>query len=291
MAGYIPVIAKEINLTADQISTDATFDAVLSRPVSGMSMYKLTLKLRIRLQQAYPSSVINDFNDTPFSLRPWTAPEWQTFVNGAKAQANLWNNQFWLKPPPSVTDYDFTVWGSDRRFRPYIACELDVDFNADKADAHQVIEVYNLDLSQIPGTKDSGTFRSDSLHYDSLDTVPWVTTYRDKNGAQVMHYTIAHEIGHSIGQPHIGVMRKTPLCKLAMHFGGDDGQNWDACYGGDQPSLGMNVMGGGGTFTDDNAISWVWAMLWLRNNSPEYWQVLTTRPAAEGEWQLTDKAA
>jgi len=120
--------------------------------------------------------------------------------------------------------------------------------------------------------------------YDSLDTVPYASPYLDSAGAPIMHYTIAHEIGHAIGQPHIGVMRKTLLCAIEMVKDSFDGQNAPACYAGDQPSLGKNVMGGGGAFSEDNAMSWIWALLYLRGNPPlEYWQLLTSRPSAAGE--------
>jgi hypothetical protein len=292
MPDYVTVAEKKINLSADRLSTNASFDAVLSKPLSTLEyMYKLTIKLRFRLQPSFYFPVVQDFNGTPFWVRPWTGPEWLTFINGAKAQANMWNNRFWLKPPPHFGNWDvaheFSGNAARSVFRPYVACVLEVDFNASKADAHRTIDVYNLDLTKITGVKDSGTFRSDAVHYDSLDNTPYATPYRDSAGNPIMHYTIAHEIGHAIGQPHIGVMRKTPLCEMAMNLSdmgfNDEGQNSAACYGGDQPSLGRNVMGGGSAFSADNAKSWQWAMLFLRGDPTEYWQVLTSRPSTEGE--------
>jgi hypothetical protein len=286
MADYVPVASKEINLSADRLSTNATFDAVLSKPTSGMDMYKLTIKLRISLQQAYQlPPVVMDGNDKPFWIKPWTGPEWHTFVNGVQGQANLWNNRFWLKPPSDFTDYDLEIMSTNSSFRPYIACELDVDFNADNADAHKTITVYNLDLAKITGNQDSNTFRSDTLHYDSLDATPWVTRYLDDAGNPVKHYTVAHEIGHAIGQPHIGVMRKTPLCQMSMNVGGLDGQNASVCYANDLPDLGGNVMGGGGLFTVDNGISWKWAILMLSGKAVyQDWQVLASKPSKAGEF-------
>jgi hypothetical protein len=290
MPNYVSVVGERMKLTADRLSTSASFRATLYRPDPVYAyMYKLTIKLGIRLRQAYPGPTVQDRNGTTFSLLPWTGPDWQTFVNGAKAQANMWNNRFWLKPPPGVDDYDFTHPKFDHAFRPYIACELDVDLNADAADADRTIDVYNLDLSKITGDQDGGTFPSSAVLFDSLDTIPWVTGYRDQTGAPIMHYTIAHEIGHAIGQPHIGVMRRTPLCVTAMNLKdigfGKDGQNAVDCYAGDQPSLAGNVMGWGGAITEDNAISWLWAIRYLRGNRIEgSWQVLTSKPPVEGEW-------
>jgi hypothetical protein len=285
MADYVPVSTSEINLSKDRISTGATFDAVLSKPTSGLDMYKLTLKLRLRMQQYYQvPPVVTDANGDPFFIRPWTGPEWHAYINALRTQADLWNDQFWLRPPGDFTDFDLEIMSTNRSFRPYIACELDVDFNADRADAHRTIDVYNLDLSKITGSKDSGTFRSDSMHYDSLDGTPYVTEYIDDGGRPMMHYTVAHEIGHAIGQPHIGVMKKTPLCQFMMNAAGHEGQNSGICYGDDQPNLGKNIMGGGSAFSEVNAISWKWAILMLTGKPYLNWQVLTSKPSGAGEW-------
>jgi hypothetical protein len=295
---YVQVAEKTIHFSRDRLTTGATFDVVLSKPDPSFqwndaSMYKLTIKLRFCMQQAYPGPQVKEFgsNGATFDLKPWDATDWRIFLDSAKAQANLWNNQFWLKPPPNMTEYDLPVRFSGPEvlsyLRPYVECELEVDFNASKANAHYAIDVYNLDTSKITGNKDSGTFRSDSLHYDSLDGIPWRTKYRDDRGHPIMHYTIAHEIGHAIGQPHIGVLRQAPLCVAAMNVedlgGGGDGQNAAACYADDIPDLGKNVMGGGGAWSADNARPWLYSMMFLRDNRPEYWQILTTKPARDVE--------
>jgi hypothetical protein len=293
MPNYVEVAKTSLNLSADRLSTSASFDAVIYKPGAGgymHDMWKLTLKLRFRMQQAYPSPTVKDLDGHEFAIKPWTATEWQVFVKGAKTQADLWNKRFWLKPPSKVKDYDAPLMGSSSLgyFRPYFACELEVDFNANVSDAHRTINVYNLDLSKIkPKDQDSDVFRSSALIYDSLDTVPWATKYKDEYGNPIMHYTIAHEIGHAIGQPHIGVMRRTPLCELDMFLSdvglNDEGQNSDSCYASDQPSLAKNIMGGGGTFSDDNAISWLWAIRFLRGNPIEdNWQ-LVKNPTSVGE--------
>src|SRR5438552_17939675 len=140
MATYTTVMAKKMSLDKDHLSTKASFEAILSSAAPLELMYKLTIKLRICFQPLYTTPPrVGDANGNPFWIRPWTPSEWQTFVNGARAQANLWNNRFWLKPPPGFRDYDiahdFSGNYAKSVFRPYIACELEVDFTANEADA------------------------------------------------------------------------------------------------------------------------------------------------------------
>jgi hypothetical protein len=284
--GYLAVDSMRVNLSEDQYSTKAKFLAMLWKPIPGPDCYKLTIYLRVRLKQAFPGPLVKDYNGTPFWIRPWSGSEWSTFVNGAKAAAKMWNNQFWLKAPQGMKDYDMPRMQNYIRssWRPYIACELDVDFSANQGDADMAIDVYNLQLSTINGTANAGTFRSDSLHWDSLDATPWLAGYVDETGAPVQQNCIAHEIGHAIGLKHIGVLTKSPTCQMAMNLkdmGLDkydpNSKGGDAsfyCYGIDRPSIGKNIMGGGNAFSEENARPWLWALALLRQKYGEPWQVL-----------------
>src|SRR5262245_50177008 len=92
MPDYVSVLGQQIKLTKDRYSTKASFRAIIYRPdPRGPSMYKLTIKLGIRLRQAYPGPTVQDRGGNVFDILPWTGPEWQTFVNRAKAQADMWN--------------------------------------------------------------------------------------------------------------------------------------------------------------------------------------------------------
>src|SRR5262249_31322034 len=106
-------------------------------------------------------------------------------------------------------------------------------------------------------------------------------------------YAIAHEIGHALGLPHIGVTTKAPLCiraivkeeRGAKHIHPDEegGENSTLCYIGRNATEARNVMGiGGKNFSEENAEPWVLALKHLRGNIWENWQVLL-KEGAGGE--------
>jgi hypothetical protein len=100
--------------------------------------------------------------------------------------------------------------------------------------------------------------------------------FRDSAGTQrrVNHSTIAHEIGHALGLPHIGVTHGAPNCQLAVLADSllpssitssssfpalfQGGSNSHVCYGhSGNASLGQNIMGYGMEFDSSNAQPWL----------------------------------
>jgi hypothetical protein len=177
----------------------------------------------------------------------------------------MWHNKFWLIPPSDFKLFD--LYEGKKVFRPNVFCAFNLEIVANIAGAHRTIEVVNL-------SNPKDFFRSDWTHYDSADI-----ELADKGAYdQSNHYrknkqpTVAHEIGHAIGLPHIGVTRglqKCDMAKVAYDYKNWVPQDWLAgiyqggtnssvCYG-EGASVGDidNIMGKGDKFTKENAAPWL----------------------------------
>jgi hypothetical protein len=285
MYDLIPTKAWPVNISSYfDGGVPASFYAFLYRSLDRYSQAKLTLKLNIKFRPLQPKTIPLqlDADGKPFWTSPWNDADWQKFIKAAAAQADLWNNKFWLLPPPSFSDLD-VVWESitvpgrgnfaGQAFRPNLRCELQVDFNP-SGRADHTIDVANIDLaaffSKAAGRNmNAGSFRSHSLLYDSLDAVPWVFPWGQGPDNPRLHPVIAHEVGHAIGLGHIGTLLKTPLCDFAitadtLGIGSGDfqgGRNAQVCYGMHQGrAVAENIMGAGDEFAIQNAKPWIWAI-------------------------------
>jgi hypothetical protein len=266
---------------------DFAFDSELKLSQNAGTNHMLQINLRVFLEKHQPPNGrfedVQDYNHNHFTVGPWNQSEWQRFLTGFMEQANMWNNKFWLTPPAGFTTLDINVGG--KNIRPNVYCALNVQVTGSAAHSHKHVRVVNLD-SKLAATKlridesqvGRDTFRSDSGHYDTFDAKGgYVNGYHDERGNTlpgIAHSTIAHEIGHALGEPHIGVTRHAPLCQMAMLLQSmvkshlitrasvpamlRDGSDSRVCYGDySAASVSANIMGGGNQFDTVNAQPWV----------------------------------
>lgn len=154
-----------------------TFHSELTISKNAGENHVLRLRLGICPQKVTGVTTFNDFDNNSFKVREWTQLEWYNFRDTIFAQADMWNNQFWLIPPKDFKELDIDA--GYVKFRPNIKCELFVQVWNTPAMAQMKIKVAKLDDTV---TGDSTTFRSDAVTYDSLDGVAHTFQIPDAGG-------------------------------------------------------------------------------------------------------------
>jgi len=276
------------------------FDSFFGHSSHPTQNHALRLYLRVFLNPINKRSTAADADKKNFPVKDWTPEAWEKFKEQFEKQSNLWNSKFWLAPPLHFSLGDFDM---GRKFiRPNITCALHTQLVDDPSQAHRTIDVFNIDVEQVHRLDDIdddnprlGKFRSDSHHLDAADVRTGRRTVEDDDGNEYTiknHYTIAHEIGHALGLDHIGVLKHTAKCALAMKFSKEKvdqktigfelrkGKNAKVCYGQYEPdavSLAENIMGLGYKFEEVNASPWTKRMAMHTNTLASDWRVSLAR--------------
>jgi hypothetical protein len=264
------------------------FDSYFGKNSHHTQNHALQLLLRVYLKPLN-TKIATDLKKQNLPAKNWTSDEWMNFTSMFKRQSHLWNNRFWLIPPKYFALLDDKSGG--RAKRPNIACRLITEVTNSPSNAHRTIDVVNLDVEAIKEQMEinptSGTFRSSAHHLDSLDVKKRNPVYEDDRGVEHTiknYYTIAHEVGHAIGLPHIGVLKGTANCSLAIslrkqgrrnvaeRFKG--GSNAAVCYGRyDSLGTAENIMGLGTKYEEVNAKPWLERVAMHTNTRAGDWKV------------------
>ncbi len=267
------------------------FDSYFGTNAHPSQNHALKLYLRVNLRPVSGKATAPDTTRKHYPVKDWSSDEWSRFAAMFERQSDLWNRRFWLIPPRSFSLLDDKRGG--RAVRPNVQCSLFTEVVNSVSSAHRTIEVVNLDIDRVKeqegiSAPSSGTYRSNSTHLDSLDIQPRNTRYEDDQGVERTiknYYTIAHELGHAIGLPHIGVLKSRPQCAFAIALKAEGvknvsshlrrGANAKVCYGEfDSLGLAENIMGLGTRFEEINAQPWLVRIAMHTNTLASDWKVV-----------------
>jgi len=290
------------------------FDSYLGKNSHYTQNHALYLLLRIYLNPVGKRSTAVDLNKKSFPIKDWTPSGWAKFKEEFEKQSRLWNNRFWLIPPAHFSLMDNRDGG--RVLRPNIACHVLTTLTDSPATAHRTIDAINVDADEVKRRDDIdddnpllGSFRSDDRHIASTAMNTGRRVYEDDNGDTYTiehHYTIAHEIRHAMGLSHIGIMKHTEKCEMALKFKKDKtnprdipfdqrgGGNAPVCYGKyDKAGMAENIMGKGYKFEAINAEPWTKRLAMHTNTLASDWVVTLTAlhplPVSEKDRHASDR--
>src|SRR5262249_19673275 len=183
------------------------FDSrLITDGMNAMTNAELILNLKICLKQVPPGKV-KDGNDEEFTTAPWPKAAWDHFQRAVQRDGQaFWDGKFWLRTP---VDYaPLVAMVGKASYRCNVRCRLKLEVVPEEL-AHQIIQVAFLDTSK--GAKDINNFRSHMALYCQKD-INFRRLHKGAfsgRGSEVVfwvewHRTILHELGHSLGLPHIG---------------------------------------------------------------------------------------
>jgi hypothetical protein len=275
------------------------FNSALSHEgVTPGSNATLTIYLRLYLveRNAKDAHLIRSSKADKDIVRDWAPGEFREFKDAVKTKCEaFWNKRLTLvNNRYDVSTFDKKV-GSDT-VRPNIDCCFEIVWAESPASAHQMINCFcpnpGKDFASFVRGSDTGDGVGQFAHklaiVENRPTPFQVTCTRDVGDPlkplelkkqpyacpqMVDHLGVAHEIGHLLGLPHVGVARRSHDCLQAMAQKPAEGGNADICYVGNGPRDASNIMGMGNEIHEWNAMPWAIRMFKHTGIGPATWGV------------------
>jgi hypothetical protein len=225
-----------------------------------------------------------------FMYDRWSDEAWNFFLLSLELQANqVWDRKLWFTlnkfkvftPEFQKVKDNFLITKDDKNlkgepvmalFSRPIACRFNLQLVTDTGNPHHQIDVFYI--------KPTGTTKISNTSMGSTSSVMDFYDYLLYEGTA--QSAIAHEVGHILGLPHIGVSTGNEDCILALKNNPNVGGNAKICYfaKGAGEEVTNNIMGIGTRVDARNADPWQKALLAMTGIPTNYWNISLVKETA-----------